>query len=205
MAAHDFHVCGRNASVAASSALRMRGLSDKPLQLYEMRAGMRWSWTFALLASVVHGAWSLPSHAADYPNRLIRVIVPYSPGGTMDVMMRAIVKRVSEAWGQQIIIENRPGAGGSLGAEAVARAVPDGYTLLAITNSPLTINPVLNKSLRYSWEDFDPIAVFSDGPLCIIVNPKLAISNIPELISFAKQHPAATSAASPGTGTIGHI
>jgi tripartite-type tricarboxylate transporter receptor subunit TctC len=166
---------------------------------------MRLSSSLAVVTSLVLGTAPLPSHAADYPNRLIRVIVPYSPGGTMDIIARVVMKRVSEAWGQQIIIENRPGAGGSIGAETVARAAPDGYTLLAVTNAPLTVNPVLNKSLRYSWEDFEPIAVLSDGPLCIAVNPKLPISNIAELISYAKAHPTTMSASSPGTGTIGHI
>src|SRR5262245_42833580 len=115
-----------------------------------------------------------PSAFADYPERPIRIVVPYTPGGTVDILARALGERLTAAWKQPVVIENRPGAGGSIGAEAVAKAAPDGYTLLISTNSPLTTNIWLQKSLNYDpARDFAPITVTGENSIVLVTHPSV--------------------------------
>jgi tripartite-type tricarboxylate transporter receptor subunit TctC len=145
------------------------------------------------------------AHAA-YPDRPIHIVVPYTPGGTVDLLARAMAPLLNKAWGQQIVVENRPGAGGSVGAEYVAQAPGDGYTLLLSTNSPLTTNVALFKSIKYKpLQDFVPVILAGDNSLALAVNVKLPVKSVPELVALAKKEPGKLIGASSGNGTTSHL
>jgi tripartite-type tricarboxylate transporter receptor subunit TctC len=143
--------------------------------------------------------------AAGYPDRPIRVIVPSPPGGGTDVTTRMVAPRLSEILGQQLVIDNRGGAAGNIGAEAVARAAPDGYTLLAAIAS-LTSNPYVMKQVPYDLDrDFAPISLTVIVPNVLISHPSLPARNIRELVAFAKSKPGALQYASAGVGSAPHL
>ena len=145
------------------------------------------------------------AHAQNYPNRPIRMIVPFSPGGAADTPGRMLMQKVSEALGQQVVFDNRPGAGGTIGAEAVAKAAPDGYTLLLISNTHL-ISASLYKNLSYdAITDFAPVLQFGDAPNVLVVNPSLPAKSVPELIALAKANPGNINYASSGNGSSQHL
>jgi tripartite-type tricarboxylate transporter receptor subunit TctC len=148
-----------------------------------------------------------PSPArADYPDRPIRIIVPYTPGGTVDVLARMIGPKLTEAWGQPVVIENRPGAGGNIGADFVAKSPADGYTLFLSTNAPLTINVALYKSVKYDpLKDFAPIIVAGENALLLVANPSVPANSLKELIALAKAKPGELSAGTSGLGTTAHL
>jgi tripartite-type tricarboxylate transporter receptor subunit TctC len=143
---------------------------------------------------------------ADYPDRTIEIVVPYTPGGTVDLLARALAPRLTAAWGQPVVILNRPGAGGSVGAEFVAKAAPDGYTLYISTNSPLTTNLALYPSLGYDpLRDFETVILAGENPLVLSANPKLPVTNVKELIALAKSEPGKLNAGTSGNGSTGHL
>ena len=153
-------------------------------------------------------ALTLSSNAsADYPERTIRIIVPYTAGGTVDILARALGERLTAAWKQPVVIENRPGAGGSIGAEAAARAAPDGYTLYMSTNSPLTTNIWLQKGVTYDpVRDFAPITVPGENSIALVTHPSVPATNIKELIAYIKtKKPGELSAGTSGQGTTAHL
>jgi tripartite-type tricarboxylate transporter receptor subunit TctC len=114
---------------------------------------------------------------AEYPDRPIHIVVPYTTGGTVDLLARALAPHLTKAWGQAIVIENRPGAGGSVGAEFVANQPGDGYVLFMSTNSPLTTNTAVFKTLKYDpLKDFVPVALLGENSLVLAINPKLPIN-----------------------------
>ena len=120
--------------------------------------------------------------AQDYPNRPIRMIVPFPPGGSVDVIARIVALKLSESLGQQIVIDNRGGASGNIGAELVARATPDGYTLLAHT-VPFTVNPFLYSTVPYDTiKDFTPVCLLSESPVLLVVHPSVPAKTVRELI-----------------------
>jgi len=152
---------------------------------------------FAMLAT--------PSNAA-YPDRPITIVVPYTPGGTVDLLARAFAREMNKTWGVQIVIDNRPGAGGSAGAEVVAKAKPDGYTLLLSTNSPLTTNVALYPNLGYDpIASFDPILAAGENSILLVVNEDLPVSSVADLIALAKKEPGALSAGTSGNGATTHL
>src|SRR6204780_2355110 len=129
--------------------------------------------------------WS--AHGEDYPARVVRVVVPYPAGGTADVMPRILADWLSRKWGQSVIIDNRTGAGGNIGAEVVAQADPDGYTLLATPPGPLVINQNLYPHLEYDPLAFVPIVVMGRLPNGLVVNPdKISASTVKDFIAYAK-------------------
>ncbi len=144
--------------------------------------------------------------AADaYPSRPVRFIVSLAPGGGTDFVARVIAGRLSETWGQQVVVDNRPGAGSILGAELAAKAAPDGYTLLMGTNSLLT-QPSLFKSLPYEvTKDFAPVTLALRAPLMLTAHPSLGVSNVKELVALARAKPGELSYASPALATTGHL
>ncbi len=148
-----------------------------------------------------------PPALADYPERPIRIVVPYTPGGTVDILARALGERLTAAWKQPVVIENRPGAGGSIGAEAVAKAAPDGYTLLISTNSPLTTNVWLQKSLNYDpARDFATITVAGENSIILVTHPSVPATTLQELIAYVKsKKPGELSAGTSGQGTTAHL
>ena len=153
-------------------------------------------------------AFILTSDAfADYPERTIRIIVPYTAGGTVDILARALGERMTAAWKQPVVIENRPGAGGSIGAEAAARAASDGYTLYMSTNSPLTTNVWLQKGLNYDpMRDFAPITVAGENSIVLVTHPSVPATSIKELIAYVKsKKPGELSAGTSGQGTTAHL
>lgn len=159
------------------------------------------AWAFVALIVT-----SFAAHAqAQYPNRAVRIVVPYTPGGTVDILARAISPSLHQALGQPVVIENRPGAGGNLGTEVVAKSAPDGYTLLIATNGPLTINPSLNPVRYDPVRDFSPIIVSSTASSMLSVNPKLPAKTVREFIELAKSKPTELSVATSGIGTTSHL
>jgi tripartite-type tricarboxylate transporter receptor subunit TctC len=163
---------------------------------------------FLALGGALLAALSLSSFSAraDYPDKPIHIIVPYTPGGTVDLLARALAPHLTKAWGQQIVVENRPGAGGSVGAEYVAHAPGDGYTLLLSTNSPLTTNVVVFKTIKYDpLKDFVPIVIAGENSLVLAVNPKLPVKSVDDLIALAKKEPGKLICASSGNGATSHM
>jgi tripartite-type tricarboxylate transporter receptor subunit TctC len=141
-------------------------------------------------SSLISAAHAQSEDPAKYPTKTIRIIVPYGPGGGTDIVARLAAQELSEALGQPTIVENRPGGPGIVGTEAVARAQPDGYTLLIAPSGPLSINPVLRKTLPYSpQKDFAPISVLARLPLLVTVNASLSVKSVKELVAYAKAHP----------------
>ncbi|MGB7579640.1 MAG: tripartite tricarboxylate transporter substrate binding protein, partial [Pseudolabrys sp.] len=147
----------------------------------------------------------LPREAlAKYPDRPIRLIVPFAAGGNADIVGRLVGERISNALGQPLVVDNRGGAGGSIGAEAVARSTPDGYTLLVGSNGPLTVNPFVQAKLGYDpLKDFAPVALTSYVPHVIILNSKVEAKSIAELIALSRK--AQISIATSGVGSATHM
>jgi tripartite-type tricarboxylate transporter receptor subunit TctC len=151
------------------------------------------------------GLWPEGVRAANYPNRPIKIIVPFAPGGPTDIMARIVAQHLGEAIGGNVIVENRPGAGGNIGIGAAANAEPDGYTLL-ITSSAYVVNPSLYAKIPYDpYKDFVPVAELGTSPNVILVDPKIGINSIAELIARAKAQPDLLNYASPGSGTTPHL
>lgn len=143
--------------------------------------------------------------AQAYPTKLVKLVVPYPPGGPTDIVARLVAQKLSEQMGQQFIIDNRPGAGGNPGAELVARSPADGYTLVVATTAH-AINPSLFKNLGYSLsKDFAPVSQLTSGPLVIVANPSLPAKNVAELIALAKSKPGELNFASSGNGQSTHL
>jgi len=158
----------------------------------------------AALAAAATLAASAPILAQPYPTKPVRIIVPFAPGGGNDFIARFMAQRLTTAFGQQFIIENRPGGGGSIGVEAGLRSAPDGYTLTLIPSS-YTANPSLYK-LRYDpMSDIVPIIQISVYPLLVVVNPALPVTTTADLIVLAKSKPGSLNFASPGQGTTIHL
>jgi tripartite-type tricarboxylate transporter receptor subunit TctC len=155
---------------------------------------------FAVL--VVHTA--SPAHAQDWPARQVTFVLPFAPGGAIDIYARAYAQKLSEKFGKPFVVENRPGAGTVLAANSVARAAPDGHTVL-VSPSPLAINATLYKKLPYDTaNDFTAIAYVADIPLVLVVHPSLPVKSVTDLIKHAKDNPG-LSYASSGTGTTLHL
>ena len=146
------------------------------------------------------------SAAEQFPTRPIRVIVPYAPGGNVDISARIIAPPLGEALGQTIVVDNRPGAGGNLGASLVAKATPDGYTLLVGSSGPLSVNPVIFKNLPYdTLKDFAPISTVQAVSLVVLAGPKSNFNSIADVITAAKARPGKLTMASAGAGTTNHF
>ena len=147
-----------------------------------------------------------PARAGDYPDRPVRIIVPFAAGGTADAVPRLVADWLSRKWGQPVIIENRTGAAGNIGAEFVYHAAPDGYTLLSCPPPPLVINQNLYPQLGFEPAKFEPIIVMAHVPNALIVNPgKIKVSSVPELIEYLRKNPDQVTAATQGNGTTSHL
>ena len=167
---------------------------------------MRAKWMLAIGALLLAISGSTLAAKADYPDKPIRIVVPYTPGGTVDLLARALSPYLTKAWNQQIIVENRPGAGGSVGAEYVAAAPGDGYTLFLSTNSPLTTNVAVFKTLNYDpLKDFVPVILAGENSLVLAVDPRLPVKSVDDLIALAKKEPGRLIGASSGNGSTSHM
>ncbi|HXD41747.1 MAG TPA: tripartite tricarboxylate transporter substrate binding protein [Ramlibacter sp.] len=162
-----------------------------------------------LLCAAIASAACLAAPAAAqsaYPNKGLRVIVPFPAGGASDTLGRMVAQHLSQAWGQPAIVENRAGAGGNIGAEAGAKAPPDGYTLTLAAAGFMAVNPSIYPKLNYdSANDFQPVALLVKAPLLLVVNPKVLAQNTRELIDLAKRSPAKVTIGNGGTGTAQHL
>ena len=148
----------------------------------------------------------LSAHAQTYPARPITLIVPFAPGGTVNLMGRLLANHMSEVLGQPVIVENKPGGGGSIGANFVAKAPADGYTLLLATMGQQSIQPLLTRNLPYdAARDFAPVALFSTVPNVLAVSADTPARNVAELVEYAKQNPGKLNMASAGVGSVNHL
>lgn len=158
-----------------------------------------------LALALVATSWAHVAMAADYPTKPIRLVVPYTPGGATDSVARIVAQQLTQRLGQTVVVENRPGAGGNIGTQVVATAVPDGYTLLFATTAN-AINQSLYKNLPFNFtKDFQPISQLVELPNVVITNNQVPIKSIQELIARAKEKPEALSYGSAGTGTSTHL
>jgi len=161
---------------------------------------------FPLMAAALFAAVPAAALAqADFPNRPIRIVVPLVPGGTSDLLPRMIGEKLTARWGQPVIVENKPGGALHLGTEAVARAAPDGYTLLLAPQGPLVLSPSLYRKLSYDPAAFVPVTVLARLPYVFVANPKVPASSVPDLVAFAKAYPDRLNFGTPGTGSAQHL
>ncbi|MEQ1935356.1 MAG: tripartite tricarboxylate transporter substrate binding protein [Fimbriimonadaceae bacterium] len=159
---------------------------------------------FILLAGIIVAAG--PVTAQSYPTKPIRLIVPFSPGGTTDLTARLLAQKLSDAWKQTVLVDNRPGASGMIGADLVAKSAPDGYTVLVSSTQEIAINQHVFSKMAYNPEkDFAAITLASVTPLILVVHPSLPVKSVKDLIALARARPAQLTFASPGTGSVQHL
>ena len=160
----------------------------------------------AALAFVFMALATGPVLAEDYPTRPIRILSPYSPGGISDIAARIVAGKLTEAWGQQVIVENRPGGNGFIAVTDAARATPDGYTLVMVTAGDITINPSLFKTVPYDVDrDLAPVSAVSDAPLVLAANGATPYKTLADVIAAAKAQPGTLNMGTPGYGSINHL
>jgi tripartite-type tricarboxylate transporter receptor subunit TctC len=159
----------------------------------------------SILSAIALLVIALQAHAQSYPNRPIRIVVPFGPGGFTDVAARIIQKELAPAIGQPIVIENKPGAGSTIGTSEIAKAAPDGYNLVMISTTHV-ISPHLYKQMPYDpIKDFTPVMKLAEGPYVLIVHPSLPVRSVADLIALAKARPNSIDYASSGNGSAQHL
>jgi len=147
-----------------------------------------------------------PAFAQDYPTRPIRILVPYAPGGISDIAARIVGAKLTEAWGQQVVIENRPGGNGFIAVTDAARSAPDGYSLVMVTTGDVAINPALFKDVPYDVErDLAPISAVSDAPMVLATNGDSPYKSVADVIAAAKAQPGVLNVGTPGYGSINQL
>ena len=160
----------------------------------------------ALLVAAALLAGSLPASAQPYPNRPLRIVVPFPPGGGTDIGTRIVAQKLQEAWGQAVIVENKPGAAGIVGTELTAKSAPDGYTFMMGNIGTHAINVSLYKKLAYDpVRDFAPVSMVADLPLLLLVHPSVPANSVKELIALAKSQPGKLNFSSSGAGGSMHV
>ena len=158
-------------------------------------------WIVALFVCVAGSA-----AAQDYPNRAIRIIVPFPPGGATDIPARLVAPKLTDALGQPVVIENRTGAGGIIGMEAAARSQPDGHTLLMATNGELVMNPSIYPKLPYDvFKDFVPVSIMLESPMLLVVSASSTFNSVGEIIAAARARPGSVTYSTAGTGSTSHV
>ena len=160
-----------------------------------------------LLTAAVSGLVLLaqPAVSQTYPSKPIHIMVPYAPGGIADIAARIVGAKLTEAWGQQVVVENKPGGNGFIAMSAGAKAPADGYTLTMATVGDVAINPALFKDMPYKWDDFAPISAISDAPMVWATNANTPYKSIADVLAAAKAQPGRLSVGSPGNGSINQI
>ena len=147
-----------------------------------------------------------PAHAQAYPTKAVKMVVPFPPGGSLDIAGRLIAQKLTDAWGQPVVVENKPGAGGNIGADFVAKSPPDGYTILMGALSTHAVNPSLYKSMPYdAAKDFAPITLIAITPNVLVVNANSPVNNVKEFLAYAKANPGKLSFGSGSNGSAGHL
>jgi tripartite-type tricarboxylate transporter receptor subunit TctC len=150
-------------------------------------------------------AASEPAQSEDWPQRPVRIIDPFAPGGSSDVTARIIAQRLASAFGQQVVVENHAGASGVMAAEMVARATPDGYTLFMATTGQISIMPVITRTAYDPIKDFAPISIVGTSPFVLVVHPGIPARTVAEFVDYVRARPNQLSYASSGIGSIGHL
>lgn len=164
---------------------------------------MRWFMSaVALISSLLMPLWSL---AQEYPNRGVRLIVPFPPGGATDVAARVVAEHLSRLWPHPVAVENRSGASGIIGTDAVARAAPDGYTILMGTLATNVMAHLLRDKVPYTPESFAPVIVLTSSPNILLANTSIPVRSLPELVEFARRNPGKVKYGSSGIGLSGHL
>jgi tripartite-type tricarboxylate transporter receptor subunit TctC len=156
-----------------------------------------------LLATAI--LWTTAVFAQEWPQKAVRIIVPFPAGGSADLLPRYVGEKLSQQWGQPVIVDNRPGAAGNIGAAAVFQAEPDGYTLLSAPPPPLVINRLLYPKLQYDSTQFAPMTVIAAIPNVLLVNPKVTAGSVGEFVALVKNNPGKLNYASQGNGTTSHL
>jgi tripartite-type tricarboxylate transporter receptor subunit TctC len=157
------------------------------------------------LLTAVTLAFSCAAHAQEYPARPIRLILGFAPGGSTDLVARVVAQKMAESWGQQVVVDNRPGANGMIGADIVAKANPDGYSLLLSSIGPMAINASLYKMPYDIVKEFAPVTYTGNVTNLLVVHPSVAVNNVKELIALAKAQPGKLTFGSSGTGGAPHM
>jgi len=162
------------------------------------------TWIASVIALVVFCA--APAQAQTYPGKPIHILVPYAPGGITDIAARIVGAKLTEAWGQQVVVENKPGGNGFIAMTAGAKAAPDGYTLTMVTVGDVAINPAMFKEMPYDVErDLAPIAMVSDAPMVLAAHADAPLKSVADAIAAAKAQPGRISVATPGNGSVNQI
>ena len=174
-----------------------------------MSARPRPSFVCALLLAtiaVLPGGTTLAQATAPFPSKPVRIVVPFPAGGPLDTTGRVLAQELSKAWGQSVVVDNRPGAGGNIGADLVAKSAPDGYTVVMGALSTHAVNPSLYPSMPYdAVRDFAPITLVAVTPNVLVVNPSLPVNSVKELVAYAKANPNKLSFGSGSNGSAGHL
>jgi len=166
----------------------------------------RWLLAFCLALLIFAAPGAPRAQADDYPSRTVTIIVPFTPAGATDILARMVAQSLEHRLGQSFVVENRPGAGQQIGVGLVAKAAPDGYTLLMATSSAMAINPTLYKKIAYDpVKDFQPVAMVAHLPFILVVNNDLPVKDVAGLIKYAKAHPGTLSFGSGGVGASHHL
>lgn len=158
-------------------------------------------WVLLFCAVLAAGA----ALAETFPSRPVKMIVTYPPGGSSDLMARILGQKLSEVWGQPVVIESKPGAGGSIGMDFARQQPADGYSMVMGNLGPVTVNPLLTKVPFDSERDFVPVSLIATGPNILVVNPALPVKTLGELIAYAKAHPGQLNFGSGGAGSVAHL
>ncbi|MBK9673838.1 MAG: tripartite tricarboxylate transporter substrate binding protein [Betaproteobacteria bacterium] len=166
--------------------------------------------TLAILPAIALSLATLAAvpiaHAQAFPQKPVRLVVPFPPGGPIDTVARAIAQKLTEAWGQTVVVDNRPGAGGNIGADLVAKAAPDGYTVVMGALSTHAVNPSLYPKMPYdAAKDFAPISLVAVTPNVLVVNPSLPVATAREFIAYARANPGKLAFGSGSNGSAGHL
>jgi tripartite-type tricarboxylate transporter receptor subunit TctC len=179
--------------------------TDRPMPARTLTGTLRRLTALAALALAAL-AGPVAADAQGYPNRPVKLIVPFPPGGPLDIVGRAIAQKLTEAWGQSVVVDNRPGAGGNIGAEIVAKSPPDGYTILMGALSTHAVNPSLYAKMPYdAVKDFAPITLVAVTPNVLVVNVALPVNSAKEFVAYAKANPGKLAFGSGSNGSAGHL
>jgi tripartite-type tricarboxylate transporter receptor subunit TctC len=158
------------------------------------------------LAALALAGVAAAAFAQDYPNKPIKIVVPFPPAGGTDILARTVAQKVADANKWNVVVENKPGAGGNIGVDTVAKAAPDGYTLVMGQTSNLAINPTLFKALPYDpLKDLAPVALVGQGPVALVVKADSKYKTLADLVNAAKANPGSVTMATPGNGTVAHL
>src|ERR1700675_2628735 len=166
-----------------------------------------WIKSFCVVAALLGVSVAVDqAHAQNYPTRAIALVIPFAPGGSTSIVGRAIADKMSEVLGEKVVVDNRPGAGGTVGTKAVAKSDPDGYTLLLGYTGTLAIGPSLYKNVGYDpRKDFTPIGRIGTAPNTLVVHPSFPAKSVAELIAYAKANPGKVNFGSAGVGSVNHL